>query len=94
MNLRQVNTPMPKVKIYTTSSCSYCVSAKSFLGRLGVPYQEINLDGNEGLRAELTVKNSGWRTVPMIFIGDEFIGGYRDMVGLHSENKLMPKLQP
>lgn len=36
---------MPKnITIYTTNSCAYCVMVKSWLGKKGVGYQEVNLD--------------------------------------------------
>lgn len=70
---------MPKVVIYTTSFCSYCQSAKRFFEQKGWNYEEIDLTNNPELRQELSVKNS-WRTVPMIFIDDEFIGGFTELI--------------
>ena len=50
-------------------------------------YKEIDLTENAALRAEMTDK-TGWRTVPMIFIGDALIGGSDDLHKLDAEGKL------
>ena len=38
------------------------------------------------------VELTGQRTVPQIFIGEESIGGYSDMMKLHQAGQLEPKL--
>ena len=70
---------MPKVVIYTSNYCSFCESAKRFFEQKNWDYQEINLSDKPELRQELSEKHS-WRTVPMIFIDDKFIGGFTDLV--------------
>ena len=70
---------MPKVHIYTTQYCSYCDSAKRFFEQKGWDYKETNLTEKPELRQELSIKHS-WRTVPMIFINDEFIGGFTELI--------------
>lgn len=76
---------MPKVKIYTTNFCSYCQSAKRFFEQKGWDYEEIDLSADNDLRMELSQKYS-WRTVPMIFIDDEFIGGFSELVARESKS--------
>jgi len=84
---------MADVKIYTSRICPYCTSAKSLFKTLGVTFQEIGLDADPDLRARLSAENNGWRTVPMIFVGDKFLGGFDDVNALHREGKLMPLVQ-
>ena len=84
---------MADVKIYTTRVCPYCTSAKILFKTLGVSYQEIGLDADPELRTRLSAENKGWRTVPMIFVGDKFLGGFDDVNALHREGKLMPLVQ-
>ncbi|WP_286190603.1 glutaredoxin 3 [Fluviispira vulneris] len=79
---------LPVVKIYTTTVCPYCNAAKSLFKSLGVNYEEINLDNDPDLRAKLSKENNGWRTVPMIFIGDKFIGGFDDTNKLYKSGEL------
>lgn len=79
---------MAQVQIYTTNTCPYCNAAKDLFKRLGSQYEEISLEGKNDLRMKLSEENNGWRTVPMIFIGGKFMGGFDDVNRLHSEGKL------
>lgn len=83
---------MSKIVIYTTKVCPYCMQAKNLFRNLGASYDEIGLDDKPDLRTELSQKNGGWRTVPMIFVNDEFLGGFSDVKALHDQGKLLPKL--
>jgi glutaredoxin 3 len=38
----------------------------------------------------LSEANGGWRTVPMIFIGDKFMGGFMDVKAVHDRGELLP----
>ena len=79
---------MKDIKIYSTDYCSYCMQAKSMLDRLDIPFEEIDLTDNPELRMKLSQENNGYRTVPMIFIDGEFIGGYNELRQLHQTGKL------
>jgi glutaredoxin 3 len=81
------------VTVYTSNPCSFCENAKSLLRRLEIPFNEISLTNNPTLRAEISAKNGGWRTVPMIMIGDEFIGGFQELSALHSAGGLVPRVK-
>ena len=77
-----------EVKVYSTTFCPYCVRAKQLLERKGVAYTEINLDKEEPeVRLELT-KKTNHRTVPQIFINEQFIGGFDQLYALEKEGKL------
>ncbi|AWV87323.1 glutaredoxin 3 [Acinetobacter radioresistens] len=77
-----------EVTIYSTTFCPYCVRAKQLLERKGVAYKEINLS-NEApeVRVEL-MQRTNHRTVPQIFIKDQFIGGFDQLYALEREGKL------
>ncbi len=79
---------MAEVTIYSTTVCPYCIRAKQLLERKGVAYKEINLS-NEApeARAEL-MQRTNHRTVPQIFIGEQFIGGFDQLYALEREGKL------
>lgn len=83
---------MKKVTIYSTPACPYCMRAKALLNSLNVNYEDIDLASNVELREQLSEKYQ-WRTVPMILIGDEFVGGYDDLAKLHARGELLPKLE-
>ncbi|WP_295685783.1 glutaredoxin 3, partial [uncultured Nevskia sp.] len=72
---------MKPVTVYSTRICPYCMLAKRLLGNKGVSYQEIMVDQNDSLRAEM-MQRSGRRTVPQIFIGDRHVGGFDDLAAL------------
>ena len=81
---------MNQVKLYTTSSCPYCESAKRLFKSLGIDYEEINLEGRHEERQRLSEENNGWRTVPMIFVGERFLGGFNDVKALHDKGQFLP----
>ena len=54
-------------------------------------FEDIDVDTDAKLRQEMTDK-SGGTSVPQIFINDQAIGGYTDMVALEEQGKLDPLL--
>jgi glutaredoxin 3 len=82
---------MAKIEIYTTPACPYCHAAKSLLREKGAEYTEITVLDPE-LRAKMTERAHGRRTVPQIFIGDTHVGGYDDMAALDRSGGLDPLL--
>ncbi len=79
---------MPKVVIYTTSSCPYCLAAKRLLSQKNVKFEEIRVDGDPSGRAKMSARADGRRTVPQIFIGDDHIGGCDDLYALEEAGRL------
>ena len=83
---------MAKVTIYTTSICPYCEMAKDLLQRKGTTYDEIDVMGQPGRRAEMREKSGGRTTVPQIWIGDRHVGGCDDLYALDANGQLDPLL--
>ncbi|MFI4968842.1 MAG: glutaredoxin 3 [Lysobacterales bacterium] len=79
---------MPKVEIYTAAMCAYCVSAKNFLNRKGLDYQEIRVDTDPAQREEMLARSQGRRSVPQIFINGVHVGGYDDLVAADRSGRL------
>lgn len=77
----------PRVVMYTTAWCPYCVRAKLLLGQKGVAFEELRLEERMELRAEMQAR-SGRTSVPQIFIGDRHIGGFDDMAALDRSGEL------
>ena len=84
---------MAKIEIYTTSWCPYCSRAKTLLEQKGAAYEEIDVEGDDELRASMTKRAGGRRTVPQIFIGDRHIGGCDDLYALDARGGLDPLLK-
>jgi glutaredoxin 3 len=81
---------MSRITLYTTPSCGYCLSAKRLLRERGLPYEEIDVSTNAALRREISAANGNYRTVPMIFVGDRFIGGYTELAAMDRQG-LLPR---
>lgn len=69
---------MPRVQLYTTRWCSYCVRAKTLLESRGIAFEEISLDDDPGFRQRLIELTGGW-TVPQILIDGKPVGGYTEL---------------
>ena len=83
---------MKPVEIYTTPLCGYCHEAKRLTGAKGVAFTEIDVSRDPALRAAMTKRANGGRTVPQIFIGDKHVGGSDDLHALDDAGKLDPLL--
>jgi glutaredoxin 3 len=79
---------MRDIVIYTKSWCSYCTRAKALFARKGAGFTEVEISGNDALRAEMLKRSGGRQTVPQIFIGDTHVGGCDNLYRLESEGKL------
>ena len=82
----------PRVVMYSTAVCPYCVRAERLLHARGVAgIEKIRVDLDPARRAEMTEKTSR-RTVPQIFIGETYVGGYDELIALDQAGKLLPLL--
>lgn len=79
---------MNKILMYSTATCTYCVSAKQFLEGRGLAFEEVRVDLDPEQFATMLARSNGRRTVPQIFIGERHVGGYDDMMKLHREGAL------
>lgn len=82
------DTSTTQVTVYSSNSCGYCRMAKKLLSEKGVMPLEINVDLDRGKLAEMMTLSGGRRTVPQIFIGDQHIGGFDDLLALDRAGKL------
>jgi glutaredoxin 3 len=82
---------MPRIRIYTTRWCGYCVRAKTLLDSKGLAYEEIHLDEDPSFRQRLLELTGGW-TVPQILIDEQPIGGYTELWQLDRSGELDRKL--
>lgn len=82
---------MPKVIMYCTSVCPFCVMAERLLANKKVTVTKLRVDLDPELRNEMMAL-SGRRTVPQIFIGTTHIGGFDDLSALNERGGLDPLL--
>ena len=84
---------MPRVKMYTTAVCPYCIRAKQILKSKGADQiEEIRIDTDPEQRDHM-MQITGRRTVPQIFIGDTHVGGCDDLIALDGRGGLEPMLK-
>jgi glutaredoxin 3 len=84
---------MPKIVMYTTAYCPYCINAERLLQSRGVEeIDKIRVDLQPELRIEMMEK-TGRRTVPQIYIGERHVGGFEDLRALDLAGELEPLLQ-
>ncbi|AYH42801.1 glutaredoxin 3 [Azoarcus sp. DN11] len=83
----------PKIRMYATAVCPYCVRAEQLLRRKGVQdIEKIRVDQDPARRDEM-ISITGRRTVPQIFIGETHVGGCDDLYDLEHQGKLDALLQ-
>ena len=68
-----------KVEIYTKSNCSFCEMAKQYFDSQNIRYSLHDVENVETFN-ELLNRNPSARTMPQIFINDQLIGGYTDLI--------------
>jgi|TARA_B100001540_G_scaffold51930_1_gene46906 thioredoxin reductase (NADPH) len=73
-----------KVEIYSKSNCSYCVMAMNFFDSKNMQYEVYSADDPK-IFSEMMERNPQARTVPQIFIDDQLIGGYTDLIEKYSD---------
>lgn len=82
----------PRVVMYSSAVCPYCVMAARLLKSKGVENIEtIRVDQDTSAR-EVMIQKTGRRTVPQIFIGETHVGGFDDLSALDKAGKLTPLL--
>ena len=79
------------IKIYSTSWCPSCVSAKRLLEDQKIEFEEINIE-EVGISREQLFEITGAMSVPQILIHNKTIGGFEDLFELHQSGKLMELL--
>lgn len=83
---------MPRIEIYTTSSCPYCNMAKSLLDKKKAAYEETAVDSDPEKLAESVERSGGRKTVPQIFIDGQHVGGYDELNALDKKGELDPMI--
>tara|TARA_B100001063_G_scaffold217255_1_gene219759 strand:- start:345 stop:602 length:258 start_codon:yes stop_codon:yes gene_type:complete len=70
---------MKKITMYTSSYCPFCNNAEQLLTNKGFDIDEkIYVDQDPEVLSSM-MKITGKRTVPQIFIGENYIGGFDEL---------------
>lgn len=84
---------MSKIEVYSTAVCPYCVAAKNLLKSRGLEWVEVRIDTDVVQRDAMLARSGGRRTVPQIFVNDQHVGGYDDLVAADRSGKLAQLLE-
>ena len=79
---------MQKIVIYTGPMCNFCSAAKHLLNKKKVNYTEFDIGIDSSKMQEMQERTKGARTIPQIFIGDTYVGGYNELKALEVAGKL------
>ncbi len=79
---------MPKIEIFSSAVCPYCVAAKNLLKSKGLEWSEVRIDLDPAQRDVMLARSHGRRTVPQIFINEHHVGGFDDLVAADRSGKL------
>ncbi len=79
---------MAKVIMYSTAICPYCQMAERLLRNKGIEeIEKIRVDLDPQRRLEMMEKTKR-RTVPQIYVGETYVGGFDDLAALEHAGKL------
>ena len=71
------------VKIYTKTSCSFCIAAKELFKLNNIKYEEILLDDDNQrqvfYKEQTEILGKEIKSVPQIWINNNYVGGYTDL---------------
>ena len=84
---------MPRISMYCTAVCPYCVAAERLIKSKGIAeIEKIRIDLQPERRTEM-MERTGRRTVPQIYINDRHVGGFDDLAALDAAGGLDPLLR-
>ena len=64
-----------KVKVYSTTTCPYCIRTKQFLKENSVEFEDIDVSTNQQAAQEM-IEKSGQMGVPVLDINGEIVVGF------------------
>jgi glutaredoxin 3 len=78
----------PKVEIYTGMACGYCMRVLRLFDAKQIKYKQIDVSMSSALRAEMTRRAGGRKTVPQVFLDGEHIGDCDELFCLENAGHL------
>ena len=78
---------MSKIEIYTRPGCGYCTHAKRLLVNKGLAFTEYDVYQKPEKIKQLHARTTG-RTYPQIFIENQSIGGFTELLAIEQSSLL------
>jgi len=66
---------MPKVRVFTSEICPYCITLKNFLKEHNIPFEEADVTENQQIQKEM-IEKSGQMGLPVVEINGEIVVGF------------------
>lgn len=66
---------MPKVKVFSTPTCPYCVTLKEFLKKNSINFEDVNVAEDPAAREEM-IEKTQQMGVPVIEIDGKIVVGF------------------
>ena len=66
---------MPKIRIFSTPTCPYCVTLKEYLKDKGFEFEDIDVSQDK-IASDEMIEKSGQMGVPVVDIDGEIIIGF------------------
>ena len=73
--------------MYSSTPCPYCSRAKALLSAREIAFEEISLSMDAEGRVALSEK-TGMMTFPQIFVDDQLIGGFQELMAAEKSGRL------
>jgi glutaredoxin 3 len=77
----------PRIVIHGTQYCGYCRSAERLLKQRQIDFEYVDVSGNREARHAL-YRKTGRTSVPQIWIGERWIGGFDELEALDESGEL------
>ena len=74
------------ITVYSKNNCPFCDRAKALLESKGIPYEERKI-GDGYTKEELLEAVPTARSVPQIFLDNEYVGGFNELRTKLTESK-------
>ena len=68
-----------KAIVWSNVGCGYCEQAKNLLKSKNIDFEERNIAHGTWTVQQLQEAVPGARTVPQIFLDEEYVGGYQEL---------------
>ena len=75
----------PYIRVFTKNDCPFCVQAKQLLNNKGYSFTEFVL-GEDMTKEDFVEAFPKVKTVPHIIVGNNTIGGYKQLVEFFGED--------
>lgn len=75
MTKKDTKKKQPRVIMFSTPSCSYCKTAKSYFRQKGIRFKDVDVSRDAAAARDM-VRRSGQQGVPQILIGNKVVIGF------------------